>query len=87
MSVCSCSAKPTHDEMRIYLQELLDHEGACEVDNCSLCQLTQSIYGLITDVIFSEVVYPQVTIAFRRQLTEASSPPVGDTTIPVPRAA
>jgi len=52
-----------NDEMRVYLEELVDHERTCEVNNCSLCQAAQNIYSVVRNLIFSAVDYPHITIA------------------------
>lgn len=61
----------TNDEMAVYLEELLDHERTCEVADCAVCQCAQNIYGVVRNVIFSGVVYPEVTIAARGRVIGA----------------
>ncbi|HEY2843526.1 MAG TPA: hypothetical protein VGJ09_07755 [Bryobacteraceae bacterium] len=63
-----------NDEMRLYLEELLDHESCCDVENCGLCQSVQNVYRLARNQIFSEVVYPDVTIAAQARVSEVQSP-------------
>ena len=57
------------DEMSIYLQDLIDHERCCEVEDCPLCQSAQNIYRLARNLIFAEVVYPDVTLAAKARVT------------------
>ena len=60
-----------NDEMRIYLGELLDHEAACGVENCEFCQSAHHVYALVRSLIYSEVIFPDVTIAERGRATVA----------------
>jgi len=69
----------TNDEMAVYLEELLDHERSCEVRDCALCQCAQTIYRLVRNVIFSGVVYPDVTIAARGRVIGARNRADGST--------
>ena len=61
----------TNDEMAGYLEELLEHERTCGVADCTVCQCAQNIYRLVRNVIFSGVVYPEVTIAARGRVIGA----------------
>ena len=57
------------DEMAVYLQDLIDHERSCGVEDCPLCQSAQNIYRLARNLIFAEVVYPDVTFAAKARVT------------------
>ena len=61
-------------EMRVYLEELLEHERSCGVENCGLCQSAQNIYRLARNLIFSGEVYTGVTIAARAQGIQTRGP-------------
>jgi hypothetical protein len=61
------------DEMSMYLQDLIDHERCCEVEDCPLCQSAQNVYRLARNLIFAEVVYPDVTLAAKSRVAQ----PVG----------
>ena len=74
-------------EMAVYLEELIEHEGACEVENCALCESAQNIYWLVRNLIFSEVVYPDVPIASRAPVIEAENPAAHAGMSFMPRAA
>ena len=76
-----------NDEMSIYLEDLIAHERACEVENCALCQSARNVYRLIRNLVFSEVVYPDATIAARAQTHEAATPVVAIEAFSTPRAA
>lgn len=54
-----------NDEMQVYLEELLAHERNCDVENCGLCQSAQNVYRLVRNLVFAEVLYPDMTIARR----------------------
>ena len=53
------------NEIRQYLWDLLDHESACEAENCPACMAAQETYHLIRDRIFAGAVYPEVAIGAR----------------------
>ncbi|MBZ5579343.1 MAG: hypothetical protein LAP40_22505 [Acidobacteriia bacterium] len=76
-----------NDEMSIYLDDLLEHERACEVENCALCQSAQSVYRLVRNLVFSEVVYPDVAIAAQGRVSEVGNPAAGSATFSTPLAA
>ena len=76
-----------NDEMAIYLEGLLEHERACEMENCALCQSAHRVYRLVRNLIFSEVVYPDVTIAARARVKQVGNPTTSAATLPIPRAA
>jgi len=42
-----------NDEMREYLQHLLDHQGSCTIENCATCQIALNMYESIRSRIFS----------------------------------
>ena len=60
-----------NDEMRTYLELLVDHERTCTRQNCPFCWSAERVYGLVRNLIFSAVVYPEVEIQRRRDLAEA----------------
>ena len=53
------------EEMRQYLWDLLDHESACEKENCAVCRAALATYQLIRERIFAGHVYPGVAIGAR----------------------
>ena len=60
-------------EMRAYLEELLDHERACDAENCGLCRSAHEIYEVVRGLVFSSVAYPHIRIAVRRRATGAGN--------------
>ena len=65
----------THnDEMRSYLDYVLDHERGCALENCPTCQSARNVYEHIRALIFAEMPYPQVAITARRSAAEAGKP-------------
>ena len=60
-----------NEDMRVYLQELITHERVCAGETCRFCQSARNVYELVRSLIFSEVVYPDVTVAAHGPLTEA----------------
>ena len=63
-----------NDEIRSYLDHMLEHERACALENCPACQSAQKVYETVRGLIFSGVAYPQVAITARRGATEAGKP-------------
>ena len=55
-----------NDEMRIYLDFVLDHERGCALENCETCQTARNIYESVRGLLFSGVPYPQVAIMAKR---------------------
>ena len=76
-----------NDEMSIYPEDLLEHERACEVENCPLCQSAQSVYRLVRNLVFSEVVVPDVAIAAQGRASDAGNLAAGSATFSTPLAA
>lgn len=76
-----------NDDMRVYLQELIQHECACDAENCGFCQSAHHVYELVRSLIFSEVAYPEVTILARGRVTEAGNHAPGGGSFPMSRAA
>lgn len=60
-----------NEDMRVYLQELITHERACAGEACDFCRSAHNVYELVRSLVFSEVVYPDVTVAAHGPLTEA----------------
>ena len=76
-----------NDEMRVYLEELLEHERSCGVENCGLCQSAQNVYQLACNLIFSGVVYPGVTLAARAQGVQTRNPAADTAPLSIRHAA
>lgn len=76
-----------NDEMRVYLEELLEHERNCGVENCGLCQSARNVYRLARNLIFSGVVFPGVTIAARAQVIQERNPASNTAPLSVRQAA
>jgi hypothetical protein len=75
------------DEMSAYLQDLIEHERSCEVEDCPLCQSARNVYRLARNLIFAEVVYPDVTLAAKQRATQPASAAAAGDTVFAPRAA
>jgi len=75
------------DEMSVYLEELIDHERCCEVEDCPLCQSARNIYRLARNLIFAEVVYPDVTLAAKARVAKPAAAAAAGRTVSAPRAA
>ena len=76
-----------NDEMRVYLEELMEHERSCGVENCGLCQSAQNVYRLTCNLIFSGVVYPGVTIAARAPVIQTQNPAADTAPLSIGHAA
>ena len=61
-----------NDEIRGFLEHLVDHERDCARENCPICQSAQNMYESVRNVIFSDVSYPNVTITARRQAAQGA---------------
>lgn len=61
----------TNNEMRTYLDYVLDHERDCILENCPICQSAQNIYESVRSLIFSDVSYPGVAISARLGAADA----------------
>lgn len=66
-------------ELRCYLEMLLDHECRPANGDCPECQALQRIYQFMQTELFSTVIYTETPLELRR----AARPPVP----PVNRAA
>lgn len=62
-----------NDEIRGFVDFLVDHERDCARENCPICQSAQNVYESVRNVIFSDVSYPNVTITARRQAAQAAT--------------
>lgn len=62
-------------ELRYYLQALLDHQCASGNANCRECQSLQRIYQFMLTEIFSTVIYTDTPLDLRRP-APSQSPPV-----------
>jgi hypothetical protein len=51
------------DEIRLYLQSLLEHQADCESEHCPWCLALQGVLDSVRCKIFSGPVFPEVTIA------------------------
>jgi hypothetical protein len=60
-----------NDEIRGFLDYLVDHERDCARENCPVCQSARNVYESVRNVIFSDVSYPNVTITARRESAQA----------------
>jgi hypothetical protein len=76
----------SNEEMSVYIEELIEHERTCELESCALCASAQNVYRLVSTLVFSEVVFPQVTIAKQRE-ADANTSTALATTVSMPRAA
>lgn len=74
------------DEISVYLQDLIEHEQSCEVEDCPLCQSAENVYRLARNLIFAEVVYPDVTLAAKQRIAQPASAAAAGATF-TPRAA
>ena len=63
-----------NDEMRTYLELLVDHQRNCTRQSCPFCWSAERVYELVRNLIFSGVVYPEVAIQRRRDLAEGATP-------------
>jgi hypothetical protein len=72
------------DEMSVYLQDMIEHERSCELEDCPLCQSAQNLYRLARNLIFAEVVYPDVTLAAKARAAKPAAAAAGAC---APRAA
>jgi len=54
------------DELRHYLEALLDHQCASSGGNCRDCQSLQRIYQLMRTELFSTVIYSETPLEPRR---------------------
>lgn len=64
-----------NDEIRGFLDYLVEHERECARENCPLCQSARNVYESVRNVIFSDVSYPNVTITARRGTVQTASAP------------
>lgn len=64
-----------NDEIRGFLDYLVEHERDCARENCPVCQSAQNVYESVRNVIFSDVSYPEVTITARRSAVSVASAP------------
>lgn len=62
-----------HDEIAVYLEDLLAHESGCTLENCPRCQSLANVCEAVQNLIFSEVDYPEVAMAARRRAGDFSS--------------
>lgn len=76
-----------NDEMRVFLEELLEHERSCGLEDCGLCQSAQNVYRLARNLIFSGEVYTGVTIAARAQGIQTRSPAADTSPLSIGHAA
>jgi hypothetical protein len=53
------------DEIRDYLQSLLEHEADCQTEHCPLCAALEGVLDLVRRRIFSGPVFPEVMISTR----------------------
>ena len=74
-------------EIAVYLEDLLDHEGGCKVENCVRCQSLRNICQAVRSLIFSEVVFPQMAIAARSRERHQDISAESVAAAPLPRAA
>jgi hypothetical protein len=51
------------DEIRQYLDALIEHQASCTVEHCSSCASFWQILELIRRRIFSAVIFPDVMIS------------------------
>jgi len=73
-------------EIAAYLEDLLDHQAGCQVENCARCQTLGNICQAVRNLIFSEVVFPHVAIAAQSRTRECDVPAV-TAAASLPRAA
>ena len=66
-----------NEEIRAYLNYVMEHEGGCPRESCPTCQSARNIYQSVSDLIFSGVSYPEVTITVRRTMAKATAPTTG----------
>lgn len=59
-----------HDEIAIYLEDLLEHESGCTLENCPRCQSLANVCEAVKELIFSEVHYPQAAMAARQAVVD-----------------
>jgi len=64
----------TNQEIREYLDYLLDHEGTCVRENCAVCQCARNVYDSARNLIFAGIAYPGVTITARRGASASPKP-------------
>jgi hypothetical protein len=50
-------------ELAEYLQRLLEHAKACDLEGCASCRTVHGILERIKNRLFSSLVYPEVTIS------------------------
>jgi hypothetical protein len=62
-----------NEEIRGFLDYLVDHERGCTRENCPICQSAQNVYESVRNVIFSGVSFPSVTITARREAAQATT--------------
>ncbi len=55
----------SNDEIRLYLDYLLDHSSECSGEGCLVCATLQSVCEFLRSQIFSVVVYPEAPISTR----------------------
>jgi len=51
------------DEIRVYLQSLLEHQAECQSEHCAWCLALQGVLESVRFRIFSGPVFPEVMIA------------------------
>lgn len=76
-----------NEEMAVYIAGLIEHERECDLEGCLLCQSAENVYRLARNIVFSEVVYPDVTVAARARVRAAAGAPPPVRKAAAPRAA
>lgn len=75
-----------NQEIAAYLDHLLEHEASCEREDCPHCESLRNICQAVRNLMFSEVTYPQVTIA-RSQARERERSSASTSASSLPQAA
>ncbi len=76
-----------NDEMRVYLQELMEHERTCDAEDCGVCESAHNVYQVVRSLVFSEIVYPDVAIAARGWMVDDMKGTAPTATFSISRAA
>ena len=58
------------DEIRLYLQSLLEHKADCQTERCSRCLALDGVLEAVRYRIFSSPVFPDVMIAAPQTLVQ-----------------